>query len=50
MIKHGRFVVLCIVDVEDDRLLTDVRSKGRGMDPIDLQELHQRTLSLGCPH
>jgi len=39
MIKHGGFVILCIADVEDDRLLTDVISKGRGMDQTDLQEV-----------
>jgi len=26
MIEHGRFVVICIVDAEDDRLLTNVPS------------------------
>jgi len=39
MIKHGLFVVICTVDVEDDGLLTSVRSTGRGMDPIDRQGL-----------
>ena len=49
MIEYGVFLVVCTVDIEDDRLLTNVRSTGRGMDPIDRQGLLQMTLSLGRP-
>jgi hypothetical protein len=49
MMEHGVFLVICTVDIEGDHLLTNVRSTGRGMDPIDRPGLLQRTLSLGRP-
>ena len=50
MIEHGRFLVICTVDIEDDRLLKNVRSTGRGMDPLIVRDYFRRPSVLVVPN